>query len=289
MSSQKTQNQTAKLFELQEDEYLSLSELHNVPDNEYFSRVKNGLIAVCKQGEAIIEVNLTPLKVVRNTQILLFPNQIIRQTSASPDFQLNIISYSSEFINDIFLHTPTEFVSFINQHCTYQMSEYESEIFYREFFDVFKRRQQLSDTLTHKEAIRNLLRIFFLDILSGVLRDENLNLEPKSRKYELLESFYNLVIINYKENRTVAYYADKLFVTSKYLSRISRELDVKHRSAKEWIDDYSITEIKLLLKSTTLSVQSISEQLNFPNLSFFSKFFKSRTGITPTQYRTEHS
>jgi AraC-like DNA-binding protein len=56
-------------------------------------------------------------------------------------------------------------------------------------------------------------------------------------------------------------------------------------SAKKWIDDYVIWETKALLKSTNMTVQQISDELNFPSQSFFGKYFKRLVGLSPLEYR----
>ena len=88
---------------------------------------------------------------------------------------------------------------------------------------------------------------------------------------------------NYKQERSVAFYADKLCVTAKYLSLISKE--VSGQPAGNWIDEYVILEAKTLLKSSQMSIQEIADSLNFANQSFFGKYFKHHTGISPKEYR----
>ena len=79
------------------------------------------------------------------------------------------------------------------------------------------------------------------------------------------------------------YYAKSLCLSAGHLSRI-----VKKQSGKtvgEWIKEYIILEAKALLKSSTDAVYQISDALNFPNTSFFCRYFKEKTGMTPIQYR----
>lgn len=76
---------------------------------------------------------------------------------------------------------------------------------------------------------------------------------------------------------------DKLCVTAKYLSLISKE--VSGQPAGNWIDEYVILEAKTLLKSSQMSIQEIADSLNFANQSFFGKYFKHHTGISPKEYR----
>jgi AraC family transcriptional activator of pobA len=61
--------------------------------------------------------------------------------------------------------------------------------------------------------------------------------------------------------------------------------NVSNRTAGEWIDNYVVLEAKALLSSSTLSIQEISDRLNFANQSFFGKYFKQHVGISPTEYR----
>ncbi|MDR2805936.1 MAG: helix-turn-helix domain-containing protein [Dysgonamonadaceae bacterium] len=78
-------------------------------------------------------------------------------------------------------------------------------------------------------------------------------------------------------------YASKLCLTPKYFSKIIK--DNSGISASEWIDNYIILEAKALLKSTNITILQISDELNFPSQSFFGKYFKRVTGMSPKSYR----
>lgn len=96
--------------------------------------------------------------------------------------------------------------------------------------------------------------------------------------YELIfETFIKLVQENYKRERLLGFYADKLCITPKHLSKVIKETSGK--SANNWIDDYTMLEAKALLKSTNLTVQQICDELNFDCQSFFGKYFKRHTGF----------
>jgi AraC-like DNA-binding protein len=81
----------------------------------------------------------------------------------------------------------------------------------------------------------------------------------------------------------MAFYADKLCLTPKYLSTLIKQ--ASGRSAPDWIDDFVILEAKNLLKYTGLAIKEIVYKLHFPNQSVFFKFFKAHTGLTPSEYR----
>lgn len=85
--------------------------------------------------------------------------------------------------------------------------------------------------------------------------------------------------------RSVTFYAEQLCITPKYFSSLVKKLSGK--SAAQWIDNYVILEAKNLLKYSDMSIQEIAYRLNFSTQSFFGKYFKHQTGLSPTQYRTQ--
>ena len=98
-----------------------------------------------------------------------------------------------------------------------------------------------------------------------------------------MEKFLSLVQINYKEQRGLEFYADKLCFTPKYLSKVIKENS--GTSANDWIDNHVVLEAKALLKSTNMTIQQISDELNFPSQSFFGKYFKRHVGVSPKEYK----
>ena len=81
----------------------------------------------------------------------------------------------------------------------------------------------------------------------------------------------------------MAFYADKLCLSPKYLSKLIKE--VSGKPAPEWIDSYVMLEAKHLLKYSNLPIKEIVYRLNFSNQTVFYKYFKAHTGMTPTDYR----
>ena len=105
----------------------------------------------------------------------------------------------------------------------------------------------------------------------------------KERSSEYFERLMSLLAENYREQRNVEFYADKMNISSKHLSRVIRNFTGK--SVHQWIDEFVALEIKNLLKYSNLSIQQISYSLNFPNPSFMGQYFKRITGMTPGEYK----
>ena len=103
------------------------------------------------------------------------------------------------------------------------------------------------------------------------------------RKEYIFERFYESLVQSYQSERSVKFYADQLCLTPKHLSGVVKE--VSGKTVGEWIDELVILEAKALLNSSSMNIQEIADRLNFANQSFFGKYFKHYTGMSPKEYR----
>ena len=106
---------------------------------------------------------------------------------------------------------------------------------------------------------------------------------PRTRAEAIFTDFIRMVEANCSRERRVAWYAQQLDITPKYLSETVK--NVSRRTPNEWIDNYIMMEMRVMLKNTTKSIKEIAEELNFPNQSFLGKFFKDHMGVSPSDYR----
>ena len=105
----------------------------------------------------------------------------------------------------------------------------------------------------------------------------------RTRKLNYVHDFLHIVEKYYRQERNVAFYADKLCISPKYLSLLVRE--ATGHSAATIIDRYVITEAKNMLRFSGDTIQQVAYKLNFPNQSAFGKYFKHLTGQSPTMFR----
>lgn len=134
------------------------------------------------------------------------------------------------------------------------------------------------------QIAKNYIQSFLLDIYDKThrlfmqKRPEGIN-----RQEELFKRFIQLVHKHCTSQREVSFYANELFITARYLSTVIQ--NVSGLTAKSIIDKHVVLEIKTLLKSTDLSIQEIASKLCFPDQSFFGRYFKKHTGVSPLKYR----
>lgn len=149
-------------------------------------------------------------------------------------------------------------------------------------FDQIEIRKA-SNSPTKNTVIQALLRVLLLEA-NGLQQNQTKESSDKySQSYQLTEKFKELLAKDFRKQREVSYYADKLFVTPKHLSQALK--DQTGKTASELIEEIVCLEAKVLLQVHELNVSEIADQLNFANPSFFGKFFKRYTGISPMEYR----
>lgn len=132
-----------------------------------------------------------------------------------------------------------------------------------------------------EEIIRSLLDLILLTCNQIYPLDSNK--VQRGKGHILVKNFFSLIEENYQNNLRVNDYAEKLAVTPNHLTQMVRQITGK--TSVELIQKKLIAEIKRLLLHTNLTVTEIAMQLNFPDQSYFTKFFKKITGVTPIQFR----
>lgn len=138
-----------------------------------------------------------------------------------------------------------------------------------------------------KELFDALLEMFHYDFYDTMERFYNENPKTFSSSEVLFRNFLELLNVPGNNCRKVAFYADKLHVSPKYLSAVCKE--VSGQTAFELINQYVLKNVKYMLQWSPKSIKEIAMELDFPNLSFFGKYVKRYLGVSPKQYREQLS
>lgn len=133
------------------------------------------------------------------------------------------------------------------------------------------------------ELLRSVLDLILTTC--AVLYKSDENITAKGKGHILVKKFFQLIEENYSKNFTVNEYADKLAVTPNHLTQTVNQLTGK--TSSQIIKSKQVLEIKRLLVHTNLSVTEIATRLNFPDQSYFAKFFKRGAGVSPLAYRSK--
>lgn len=142
--------------------------------------------------------------------------------------------------------------------------------------------RKITDYELRKEAVIGFLRITLASIGQWYFNDYSDLQKEKGEENKLFSFFIRDVRENCINERSVSYYASHAHLSPKYFSSLIYKYSGIH--AAEWIRKYTIVMAKGMLKSKQFTVQQVSEKMNFPNSSFFGKYFKDAVGVTPRQY-----
>ena len=134
---------------------------------------------------------------------------------------------------------------------------------------------------TSKEVIYSLITM--VTHYYDQLFHDRTSVSSPSHSNEIFNRFLRLVNLHGSKEHRLAFYAEKLCITSRYLGTVV--LATSGVGAKEWIDRAIVSTAKVLLRHSDKQSSQIADELNFPNASFFCKYFKRMTGLTPHQYR----
>ena len=152
------------------------------------------------------------------------------------------------------------------------------------------REKLCDDTFPLKEKFLPIcLRLLSFELFHQVTKNmEAQEREEKpSRQEQIFNMFLECLNNNYKKERSLTFYANQLCLSPKHMSRCI--VSFSGRPATEWIRNYVILEAKVLLRTRKYTIQQICYMLNFPNASFFGKYFKEAVGISPKQYHLTSS
>lgn len=244
-------------------------------------RIQGGILAVCTGGEAHITINLESYEVQQGDLLVIFQGSLVHIPWRSEDFRLCMIIYSTDFLKGVPQSViPLYPYIFQNPICT--LSHEDSQMLL-DFLSFLRTKTVRRNHIYVREIGLHLLLTLFFEISAIYQRRHPMDDRKPSRSEEIFKKLMRLVMLHYKEQRNTGFYARELCLSPKYLSAVVKK--VSDKSVMDWINETVILEARAQLKTTRMTVQEISDYLNFPNPSFFGRFFKKHTGMTPKAFR----
>lgn len=204
------------------------------------------------------------------------------------------VRYSSDFDADILVASP-DFLQEFNPEMVWASKGFifikANPVFHLDFaskrliagdFDLFKERIADGNTLFKREILGRIMQIFLFDLWS-VYRHHMTTMEASDNASRIFLQFLAQVRQHCRIQRDVAFYADKLCITPKYLSQVSKS--VTGLPASEWISFYSAYELVAMLNDQSKTLTEVADLMQFETLSHFSRYTKKLLGKSPTEYR----
>lgn len=265
------------------------SDLHRKIDIFRYPCRINAYIAIqCIEGSVEIISNLKHYKIEKDCLFINMPKDIIQLCEWS-GCKLYVIAFDEDSVrktNIDFSSLLSIFIG-IRKHPCIKILKPEA----RSLEETFISLKQDMDTFEGKEYYNeivmnyiNLITFKACSFINRYLKTQPEDIEPVNRRSgEYYNKFMSLLNLHFKHERSMSFYASKLYITPKYLTSLIKK--TSGRSAMDWVNDYVILEAKNLLRYSDMSIQEISEYLNFSNQSFFAQYFRRFSGCSPSDYR----
>ena len=254
-------------------------------------RLDGYILLILKKGRLKVDINLYTYELTDSSMLLTVPGNLIRISPAegfNPDLlEMTALLTDKEFESGIrldFYNKSRQSVMVLNNPCI-RLNATQLDIA-EDYVRLIKK------TIAGCGSRRQQIVCSMLTSLSYLAEDSWNDYAPVStpqsvsiRLNRVFDQFIALVTEYHNSQRGVAFYSEKMNLTPKYLSMLVRQ--ASGRSAPEWISDFVILEAKNMLKFSNKPIKEIVSELHFPSQPVFYNFFKSRTGMTPSQYRNQ--
>ena len=272
-----------------------------------------GAILICRKGKARLNVNYKDWELYEGAVITLFPNDVVelkvdgdckspqtengdckspetkngdcKSPQTSNNFQAEILKYNPSLLREAILQLEQTVYSSLREDRCRQDTPVVTNII-NGMFSLLKVYFDQSECTCISQLVLCQLKAFFIGFHEYLQRNPQYRPdEVKSyRVRELFNRFMMLLEKDYKISRDVNYYAEQMNISSKYLTNIVNQ--VTGHTPKTIIDQYVILQLKMHLKRTTQSIKEMAWEFHFADVSFFCRYFKKHTGLTPQQIRS---
>ena len=259
-----------------------------------------GAILICRRGKAMLIVNYKDWEMYEGAVITVFPNDVVelkvkseerrvKNSNAEVDdkafFEVEILKYNASLLREASLQLEQTVYSSLREDRCRQDSPVVTNII-NSMFSLLKVYFNQSECTCISQLVLLQLKAFFVGFHEYLQRNPQFRPEDEVKSYRVRELFNRFMMLmerDYKQSRDVNYYANLMHITSKYLTNIVRQ--VTGHTPKTIIDQYVILQLKMQLQRTSQSIKEIAWEYHFTDVSFFCRYFKKHTGLTPQQVR----
>ncbi|MFC6101586.1 helix-turn-helix domain-containing protein [Olivibacter domesticus] len=239
-------------------------------------------------GTTCLKYNLLDYKLEPNDLFVIAPG-IIHEYHTGIDGLIIGTGFTKTFYAESLIHKKDinvfEYLS-SNTNPHFQLSAKEAGVLH-DLMLMLKTNHANQEHAFQFDLMFHSFNLFMLELAAIIKRHRPDNGATSTRRMDLLNSFLKLLAVHFKVERSVQFYAEKIFITPKHLTKVVKEETGK--SVGQLVNEMVIAEAKILLDTSSLTVGNVATELNFSNQFFFSKFFKKHSGLTPSQFRTNTS
>lgn len=243
-----------------------------------------GMILLCTEGEANIRVHFSEWLLKPGSVITLFPGDVVSITSKSEEFKAETLRYAASLLREASLQLEhTVYSELKTDRCRTESATLTSIV--SNMMALLRLYFEQEGCICLDQLVMLQLKAFFLGFYDYLYRNpsERKAESESPRTKELFNQFMRELEHRYRESRDVSYYAELLHISPKYLNMVTQRMT--SHTIKTIINQYVVLQIKQSLTTEEKSIKQIAWDYHFSDLSFFCRYFKQHTGMTPQQFR----
>lgn len=245
-------------------------------------RLEQGGLFLCQSGQSDVVIDLKQFHIVKGDMIVVFPYTVVQLISYSENFDGSVIAADVNFFGSIQIPDKSFYYLYIKENpCIALLEEEWCKIV--SLHDMLRRETADTEHPLRREINECIMRMTVYEIAAIYLRRKPITQQPRSRNDRIFQQFIFSLFNNFHIHRTLEFYATEQSITPRHLSMVVKQMS--GQTAGEWITGCTVINIKSRLQDPRLSIAEISDEMTFPNPSFFSQYFKKYTGMTPREYR----
>lgn len=243
-----------------------------------------GMILLCTEGEANIRVHFSEWLLKPGAVITLFPGDVVSITHKSEEFKAETLRYAASLLREASLQLEhTVYSELKTDRCRTESPTLTNIV--SNMFDLLRLYFEQEGCICLDQLVLLQLKAFFLGFYDYLYRNPIKrtadNGSPRTK--ELFNRFMRELENRYRQSRDVSFYAELLNISPKYLNIVTQR--ITSHTIKTIIDQYVVLQIKQSLTTEEKSIKQLAWEYHFSDLSFFCRYFKQHTGMTPQQFR----
>ena len=246
------------------------------------------VLLLCKSGEANVEINYVNYTVRKNGFLSISPYDIIEIKSCSADFTCHALMIPVSMFTPIIAELKISHYDYVKKNPLIYFGEDYLRLLESTFEFIDSASRILDDERYEQVVIKQVSSLFYVQQqYFSTYGGYNAKIhEFVSRKKELFRKFIQAILESHSVSREVLFYANELGISSGYLNELCNE--ISSHSAKEIIDSAVTAKLKYELSYTSKSIQELADEYNFPSQSYFSRYYKRMTGMSPSEFRKKN-
>ena len=268
------------------DSDMVLFDIDNLEKAEHLKSVELGfnVFLVCYEGKMQGDIDGRTIT-LHNNQLLVCPSYaVLDDFLMSPDMKCIILCLSDSLLKSV-LHSYTDIWNkaiYVHKLNIIDLRDKSKEKLHS-LFTLVKSYVEDDYVVYRSEIVHSLLQAALLDLCSLISYNSNSYSGKISQSGNIFNMFIDLIAKSDVKRHPVAFYADALCISTKYLTRICK--DSSGKTALEWIQEYVNDDITYFMQNANMNIKMIADRTGFPNMSAFGKYVRKVFGASPSVYR----